>query len=129
MPEPTFKAPTGPSALLQDLAALGVPRLSADGNFLLRPDGTIFGVVSPALPDVTIDPDGGEVAADDPIALACADADADIYYTTDGTEPDEGSTLYAGTFTLAEAATVKARAFRAGYVPSAIASADFTIAP
>ncbi|MBN2183757.1 MAG: GH92 family glycosyl hydrolase [Candidatus Krumholzibacteriota bacterium] len=60
------------------------------------------------------------------IALACAEKDAEIRFTTDGSEPGRASGLYAGSFTLRESATVKAAAFSAGSLPSSVVTGSFT---
>ena len=53
--------------------------------------------------------------------------DTTIRYTLDGTEPTEFSPIYAGPLTLPESCTVKAKAFKAGLLPSFTASAAYTI--
>jgi sugar lactone lactonase YvrE len=53
---------------------------------------------------------------------------AQIYWTIDGTDPAPGNgTLYAGPFLLATNGTLKARAFKNGYVASQIVSAEFRL--
>lgn len=74
----------------------------------------------------TISPNGGVVGTLDPITLATATSGAQIYYTTNGSEPTQSSTLYTGTFTLSANATVRAKAFKSGTLPSDITSAAFT---
>lgn len=55
-----------------------------------------------------------------PVTMGSATQGAKIYYTLDGSEPTEKSTLYTAPFTLTESATVKARAFKQGMTPSRI---------
>jgi hypothetical protein len=63
------------------------------------------------------------------VELTCATADADIYYTLDGTDPDQSSTLYTApnTIAVATSTTIKARAYKDGMDPSGIAVGDYTI--
>lgn len=77
--------------------------------------------------DVTFNPVAGAINSATPIALATATAGAQIYYTTNGSEPTQSSTLYTGTFTLAASATVRARAFKTGCTASNITSAAYVV--
>ena len=51
---------------------------------------------------------------------------ASIRYTTNGSEPDETSTLYSGPVAINTLTTLKARAFKVGFTPSNTASATYT---
>ncbi len=58
------------------------------------------------------------------VILACATADASIYYTLDGSEPTEASTLYTDTFQITTDSTVvNAIAYKQGFDASAVTSA------
>ena len=75
----------------------------------------------------TITPNGGELKyGNNTITIACATADATIYYTTNGATPTTSSTKYTGAFTLTSNATVKAIAVKTGWNNSSVASASFT---
>ena len=50
-----------------------------------------------------------------------------VYYTTDGSEPSERSTLYTGTFIVSENTTVKAVTVREGYYNSEAAVEEITV--
>ena len=50
-----------------------------------------------------------------------------MYYTTDGSTPTTGSTLYTGPITISTSETLKVLAVATGYANSAIASGDYTI--
>jgi len=54
---------------------------------------------------------------------------ADIFYTVDGSEPDEHSPRYSGPIRIGETAIVKAIACKAGMPPSFVASARFDRIP
>ncbi|MGM9859855.1 MAG: starch-binding protein [Muribaculaceae bacterium] len=60
------------------------------------------------------------------VSITCADTEAQIYYTLDGTEPTASSTLYEGAFDITETKTVKAIAIRDGFTSSAIAEETVT---
>jgi hypothetical protein len=53
--------------------------------------------------------------------------DADIHYTIDGSDPDQGDTLYSIPFYLLEDTTIKARAYKQYWLPSEIATRDYTV--
>ena len=60
------------------------------------------------------------------VTLACATADASIYYTLDGSDPTDSSTLYDGPIAISTTTTIKARAYKQDMGPSAIVSATYT---
>lgn len=87
-----------------------------------------FGLdVTPVAMMPRISPDGGEHVGAVQVSLSCTTPDARIYYTTDGSTPDESDARYSAPFTLSSSVTVKAIAFADGVDPSAVATADFTI--
>lgn len=59
------------------------------------------------------------------VTLASGTADAEIRYTTDGSDPDHASPLYSRPFVLERAAVVKARAFKEGLKDSDVSSAVY----
>jgi hypothetical protein len=63
------------------------------------------------------------------VTLASATPNATIRYTIDGSAPISTSTEYTVPFTLTNTATVRAKAFLAGFNASAEATADFTNNP
>ena len=63
----------------------------------------------------------------DKASITCSTADADIYYTTDGSAPTESSNLYKEAITLTPGTTVKAFAVRAGYEDSSVVSQTYTV--
>lgn len=58
----------------------------------------------------------------DGFTISCATEGASIYYTTDNTDPDAGSTPYNGAINLSSGTTIKAIAVKDGYIHSSIAS-------
>jgi subtilase family serine protease len=61
------------------------------------------------------------------VTLSDATPGANIYYTTNGSNPSTSSTLYTGPITVTTTTTIKAIAAGNGYGPSSIATAIYTI--
>ncbi len=59
------------------------------------------------------------------LTITCSTENSTIYYTTDGTDPDQGSTEYTALIPIGTTTTVKARAYATGYDPSSIAEAEY----
>jgi hypothetical protein len=59
------------------------------------------------------------------VIISCATAGARVYYTTDGSEPDENAIPYAGSFNVFETTTVKARAYKDDMLPSGICASRY----
>ncbi|MCU0779503.1 MAG: chitobiase/beta-hexosaminidase C-terminal domain-containing protein, partial [Akkermansiaceae bacterium] len=74
-----------------------------------------------------ISPAGGTYTAAVDVTIATATTGATIYYTTDGSIPDTNSQVYGGAFPIGADATVRARAYKAGFNPSGVASTVYDI--
>ena len=72
-------------------------------------------------------PGAGEVAAGALISLATSSADAEIYYTLDGSEPDRTGARYEAPLSLTAAATIKAIAVKEGLADSDTLAAAYTL--
>ena len=59
------------------------------------------------------------------VTISCSTTGATIYYTTDGTNPTEGSTRYTTAFSIVTSCTVKAIAVKDNYNNSDVASKGF----
>jgi hypothetical protein len=80
---------------------------------------------APAVSTPRISPPGGVFEQSTTVTLA-SQPGADIYYTTNGSEPSETSgTLYSGPFGVSATTTVKAIAVRHGLANSGVATATF----
>ena len=80
-----------------------------------------------ALPEFS--PPAGNVTAPVEVFLSTITAGADIYYTLNGTDPNEASLYYTGAPILVGGdTTIRARAYRSGLVPSNIVSASYVFA-
>ncbi len=60
------------------------------------------------------------------VNITCATENARIYYTLDGTTPDEEDSLYTAPITIGSTCTLKAKAFKGGMDPSNSAFAEYT---
>ncbi len=81
---------------------------------------------TPTAATPTFIPNGGNFINNVDVTLSCETEDSTIYYTTNGTDPSDGSDEYTSPITLNATTTLKAIAYAAGYAPSIIASATFT---
>ena len=63
------------------------------------------------------------------VTLTCAEKDAEIRYTLDGSEPSEKSTLYKKPFAIEKSCTLKVKAFMKGKVASFTAVRCFNYHP
>lgn len=77
-----------------------------------------------------LSPDGGSYNESEydsiSVTMSTVTADAAIYYTTDGTTPTSGSTLYSGAIILNSTTELKAIAVKSGMEDSDVASATYT---
>lgn len=62
------------------------------------------------------------------VTISCADSLAEIRFTTDGSVPTGSSSLYSTALQFAAPTTLRARAFRAGYLPSVAAVGNYVAA-
>jgi spore coat protein CotH len=81
----------------------------------------------PRVATPVIMPAGGRFTNQLEVALATVPTNALIYYTLNGTEPDQSSFFYTGPFTITTTTKVTSRAYLAGYNESAIAQAEFIL--
>ena len=72
-------------------------------------------------------PEAGTYYEAQTVEITCSTADATIYYTLDGSDPDENSEVYETPITVAESMTIKAIAMKEDYENSNIATAEYTI--
>ncbi len=95
--------------------------MSLGGIFYVQ---AVFAAVAAA---PVINPNGGVYADPVQVSISTQTAGAIIYYTTDGSDPNRSSWVYAGPFVLNSSAVVKALAVKKGIEVSKITSAAFTI--
>lgn len=76
------------------------------------------GVIPTTVSAPVITPNEGLYYEPQTISITCADADAVIRYTTDGSVPTENSTIYSAPFTVSSTTTIKAKAWKTNMTPS-----------
>ena len=74
----------------------------------------------------TFDPAAGTYDEPQTVTISCSNPDADIYYTLDGSEPDDESTPYSEPITISTTTTINAIAYVGGNA-STVASATYSI--
>ena len=86
---------------------------------------TVTGTVA----DVSFAPGGGIYTQATPVVLTTSTAGATIHYTTNGSEPNEGSAVYTTAIVvqLNSTVTIKAKAYKAGWQPSATTQETYTV--
>ena len=72
-------------------------------------------------------PAAGTYTSAQQVAISTVTAGATIYYTTNGTTPTTGSSVYSGPITVSTSQTIEAIAVASGFSNSAIATAAYTI--
>jgi N-acetylneuraminic acid mutarotase len=70
---------------------------------------------------------GGTYTSVQSVSITDATPNSTVYYTTDGSTPTTGSTVYNGAITVASSETIKSIATATGYSTSTVASATYTI--
>lgn len=89
--------------------------------------GNAGGGGTPQVATPTFSPVAGSYGPTQNVTISSTSTPDAIYYTTDGSTPTTGSTLYTGPVAVASSLTLKALAVKAGYTNSAIGSAAYTI--
>lgn len=79
------------------------------------------------VPQPTIQPAGGKYFEAQKVSISCSVKEAEIRYTTDGTNPNESSSLYKSEITVDKNMTIKARAYKAGWIESSVITESYTI--
>ena len=103
--------------------------VQVDGVTVAPMESALFRVDGPELKIVPMGEMTNGVAVKVEVEGVGIDSGWQVYYTTDGSEPTEGSTVYEGPFVLPESATVKAVAISAGGVLSEVASKELLLSP
>lgn len=82
---------------------------------------------NPTAATPTFSPVAGTFYSAQNVTLSCETENSTIYYTTDGSDPDDTDTEYTAAIPVNSTTTIKAIAYADGYDPSEIATATYTI--
>ncbi|RXH55863.1 beta strand repeat-containing protein [Granulicella sibirica] len=118
-------SPSGTVTFVADGTTLPKTRLILDKTAGFTPVTSSLTVPAAATPVIT--PAAGTYLNSATITLTDTTAGASIYYTTDGSMPTTGSTLYTGPFSITTSETITAIAALSGSFNSASSSATYTI--
>ena len=86
-----------------------------------------FNVVMPLVATPTFSPAGGTYYESKEVKISSTTGGCTIYYTIDGSTPDEKSLEYKSEITISKSISLKAIAFKTGMAASAISTANYTI--
>ena len=103
--------------------------VSGSSNKFLEFTEAVFykeGGSAPAVAAPTFSPAGGNYTSTQNVTISCETQGSTIYYTIDGSAPDNTSTQYNDAITVSETTTIKAIAY-VGNDASSVASATYTI--
>lgn len=94
-----------------------------------NPGSTNGGSIDGYVPTPLFDTPPGFYSGPFNVSIACADVNAQIYYTLDGSDPNNNSTLYSGAINIASTSVLRARAYNTNTTnfASFIESATFFI--
>ncbi len=111
----------------QPVNITGIMNSRSTGEYLTARFLTDLDVNETVVATPTFTPAAGTYTETQNVEILCDTADAMIYYTTDGTDPDESSSLYSVAIAVSETTTIKAKAYKDGFTPSSISEAVYTI--
>lgn len=110
--------------------AIVMPATTPNANSRLVIDNVaVYGIIGLAPTTVAapqISPASNFYYEPQSVEITSVTEDAVIRYTTDGTQPDENSTLYTAPFTVSATTTVNAKAWKDGMTPSFVSSATIS---
>ena len=116
----TFTAPTTATGFDFQFRTYRGSVVNWDNFSLVEAGGT------PVSSTPTISPATGNITGPTAVTITAAEG-ASIYYTTNGSEPTNASTVYTAPFNVSTTTTVKAIAYETGKNPSSVATATYTL--
>jgi N-acetyl-beta-hexosaminidase len=89
--------------------------------------GTAAYTITGPVATPTCDPIGGTYTSSRSVTITCATSGVTIRYTTNGSEPTTSSPVYTSPITVSTTMTLKAKAWKTGWTPSATRTEVYTI--
>jgi len=119
---------TAPADAVKLRFVLRVMKQGSGGGYIYFDDFSLVDNAPPAVVEApTFTPPAGNYTGTQNVTIASATSGATIYYTTDGSDPDDSSTEYSAPVTIATTTTLKAIAYKAGMTESDITTGVYTI--
>ena len=119
---------------VEEITALNGKQVIVTGYYVGISTSTYYNTMLGSIEEVvgsvatpTFNPAAGSYSEAQSVTISCDTENASIYYTLDGTDPDDSSTLYNGPITVSTTTTIKAIAYDGVGNSSAIATATYTI--
>ncbi|MBL7093841.1 family 78 glycoside hydrolase catalytic domain [candidate division KSB1 bacterium] len=97
------------------------------GKYSFTSEGFIIKTPEPYVSTPVFSPKDTSLMLGDKISITitCKTSDVKIHYTLDGSEPNETSPIYEQFLTITKNTMVKAKAYKTGYHPSIVTSAQY----
>ena len=124
---PTTSSPVYSSPIVVNGVSLTIRAFAAAAGYQSSP--VVVGAYQIQAPSPTISPSSGATFSSTlTVSITDANANAIIYYTTDGSIPTTNSTKYGGPFSINSSAVINAIATYSGLTNSSVATASYTLA-
>jgi hypothetical protein len=106
-----------------------IKAIAVESGYTNSSAATAVYTIAPIIPAPTFSPISATYPTAQSVVISDSQSGVAIYYTTDGTTPTIGSSLYSSAIPVTASETIKAIAVEAGYTNSSVGTAVYTIAP